>query len=173
MLFQNEDFPSTRKIQERHGKQLDESTIIALRMVKDELCRVGGELKFPLTKQLRTSVGNASTKYFADLKEQQLAKEKEEARLAAEKAVAVKLQAQQAELDNVNFELECLNNQLQAVNEIIADGNTQLGNELLRRSSDINVIQAAHSKISIGLERKTKIEDHVVELNNKKLKVQK
>ena len=93
--------------------------------------------------------------------------------MAAEKAAAVKLQAQQAELDNVNFELECLNNQLQAVNEIIADGNTQLGNELLRRSSDINVIQAAHSKISIGLERKTKIEDHVVELNNKKLKLQK
>ena len=76
MLFQNEDFPSTRKIQERHGKQLDESTIIALRMVKDELCRVGGELKFPLTKQLRISVGNAGTKYIADLKERQLAKKK-------------------------------------------------------------------------------------------------
>ena len=67
--FPERGFSINKYILERHGKQLVESTIIALRMVKDELCRVGGELKFPLTKQLRTSVGNASTKYFADLKE--------------------------------------------------------------------------------------------------------
>ena len=49
-----------------HGYSTYEDTIIALRMVKDELLRVGGVLEFPMTHELLDSVSVSWSKYEAD-----------------------------------------------------------------------------------------------------------
>ena len=82
-----------------HGYSTYEDTIIALRMVKDELLRVGGVLKFPITRELFDSVSASWSKYEADRlarlqaenaerKKREQMKEENERRTVAEKQVA-------------------------------------------------------------------------------------
>ena len=58
-----------------HGHNTYEDTIIALRMVKDELARVGGTCKFPITRELLDSVKDSWSKYDADRLARQQAEE--------------------------------------------------------------------------------------------------
>ena len=56
---------------------MKENFIVSLRLLKDELIRAGGDLKFPCTIELINSVKNAPVKYFADMELQKLTVEKE------------------------------------------------------------------------------------------------
>ena len=76
--FPERGFSINKFLLERHGNSCDENTIIALRTVKHELCRVGGKMNFPLTKGLRTSVHETQMKYFADLEERRRFQQEEE-----------------------------------------------------------------------------------------------
>ena len=49
-----------------HDYSTYEDTIIALRMVKDELLHVGGILEFPITCKLLDSISASWSKYEAD-----------------------------------------------------------------------------------------------------------
>ena len=49
-----------------HGCSTYEDTIIALRMVKDELLRVGSILEFPITRELLDSVSASWSKFEVD-----------------------------------------------------------------------------------------------------------
>ena len=49
-------FSLSKRLLDLHGYSTYEETIIALRMVKDELLRVDGGLKFPITRELLESV---------------------------------------------------------------------------------------------------------------------
>ena len=50
-----------------HGSSTSEETIEALRFVKEEICCVGGVMKFPINRELPSSVKGAHGKYVADL----------------------------------------------------------------------------------------------------------
>ena len=55
---------------------MKEKAKVSLRLVEDELHRVGGVLKFPCTVQVIAAVKSARGKYFADVEQQRLAAEK-------------------------------------------------------------------------------------------------
>ena len=52
-----------------HGYCMQESTIEALRLVKDELLRIGGAMKFNIATDLILEVKGAYWKYIADLEQ--------------------------------------------------------------------------------------------------------
>ena len=53
-----------------HGYSTYEDTIVALRRVKDELHRVGGEIKCPITCELLADVKNSFSRYEADRRQE-------------------------------------------------------------------------------------------------------
>ena len=61
-----------------HGSPTSEETIEALRFVKEEICCVGGVMKFPINRELPSSVKGAHGKYVADLEAEGELREKEE-----------------------------------------------------------------------------------------------
>ena len=61
-----------------HGSSTSEKTIEAFRFVKDEICRVGGIMKFPINRELLSSVKGAHGRYVADLEAERELREKEE-----------------------------------------------------------------------------------------------
>ena len=61
-----------------HGSSTSEKTIEAFRFVKDEVCRVGGIMKFPINRELLSSVKGAHGRYVADLEAERELSENEE-----------------------------------------------------------------------------------------------
>ena len=61
-----------------HGSSTSEKTIEAFRFVKDENCRVGGIMKFPINRELLSSVKGAHGRYVADLETEGELREKKE-----------------------------------------------------------------------------------------------
>ena len=56
---------------------MKEKSIVSLQLLKDELIRAGGVLKFPCTIELINCIKNAPVKNFADIELQKLTVEKE------------------------------------------------------------------------------------------------
>ena len=50
--------------------------------------------------------------------------------------------------------------------------NKELGDVIKSGKKDLNVISTAHTKITMGLDHKTEINDELAKLNNKKPKLQ-
>ena len=62
-----EVFSVTKYLLQVHGFSTLEKTIEALKFVKDEICRVGGIMKFKINTELLSSVKDAHGRYVADL----------------------------------------------------------------------------------------------------------
>ena len=171
--FPERGFSINKFLLERHGNSCNEDTIVALRAVKDELCRVGGVLKFPFTKGLRSFVvDNARTRYFADGEERKrIMKEEEKRQREEENMLSAQEKKNKAEFEEIDLQLERLNSQLQAANEIIEEGHSKLEEELKSKCLDRNKLQAANSKIEIGLDRKRKLEGQIDSVQEKKRKL--
>ena len=65
-----------KQLMNSYGYVMGEKSIVSLRLIKDELHRVGGILKFPCTLELINSVKGAPAKYFASMEQKELALEK-------------------------------------------------------------------------------------------------
>ena len=61
-----------------HGSASSEKTIEALRFERDEICHVGGVMKFPVNRELLASVNSAHRRYVADLEAEGELREKKE-----------------------------------------------------------------------------------------------
>ena len=59
-------FSINKQLLQSHGYVMKEKSIVSLRLLKDELIKAGGVLKFPYTIELINSIKNARVKYFAD-----------------------------------------------------------------------------------------------------------
>ena len=143
-----------------HGYSTYEDTIIALRMVKDELLRVGGVLEFPMTHELLDSVSVSWSKYEADRlarlqaenaerKKREEMKEENERRIVAEKQVA--------EIDdkivqcksNIYVANDLVNMAQVNIKQLVEEKNTQKSRQLT---------QQCLSKLWVGTERKRKLQ---------------
>ena len=71
-------FSIIKFILQLHGSSSLEKTIQALRFERDEICRVGGVMKFPVNRELLSSVKGAHGRYVADLKTEGELREKKE-----------------------------------------------------------------------------------------------
>ena len=68
-------FSINKLILEVHGYSMYDDTLTAHRLVKDELRRVGGETKFPITKELLADVKASYTRYEVDRVAKKMAQE--------------------------------------------------------------------------------------------------
>lgn len=169
--FPERGFSINRFILESHGTRLDEETIIALRTVKDELCRVGGALKFPLSEGLRKSVKGARAKYRADQEERKkIAEAKKVQERIDERAVAEQKRMVQ-EREEIDKELARCDANLQVASQIIEEGNKRLLDGLNSKTLDRKILQDAQSRIDTGIERKRKIEEEAASLRRKKMRL--
>ena len=142
-------------------------TISSLRIVKDHLNRIGGVVKFEVTRDVLTFVDGSRKKYFADLAKQKEA-EKKEAR-EKQKAQGEKESAQRLETTRKQHEKEVLRLKtiIKTANELIEGGNLELNSVLAKDTIKRNDIVACHAKIDMGLDRKRKSEAQLDELTAK------
>ena len=78
-------------------------------------------------------------------------------------------------LEGINSKIENCEHQIKAANDTVEDGNANLRAALdvdgSKKRIERDVVQAAQSKIDIGLERKRKLENDLKELQMKKSKL--
>ena len=70
-------FLINKQLLQSHEYVIKEKSIVSLQLLKYELIRAGGALKFPCLIELINCVKNARVKYFADMELQKLTVEKE------------------------------------------------------------------------------------------------
>ena len=75
--YPDQGFSIDKQLLQSHGLVIKEKSIVSLQLLKDELIRAGGVLKFLCTMELINSVKNACVKYFADMELQKLTVEQE------------------------------------------------------------------------------------------------
>ena len=101
-------------------------TIVALRIVKDELRRVGEVVNFKFTKELIDEVKGARSKYMADLEEKNALKEKETIRKKVEVAASAHENEEKEELHSTNLAISKCELSLKSADEIIEYANANL-----------------------------------------------
>ena len=123
---------------ESHGYVMKEKSIASLRLLKDELHRIGGALKFPCTVELIQTVKDARAKYFADMEQQKLdAEKKKEEKISQQKAKTA-LESNKIKLDEIVADMERLHSNIQVADAIIQEGNEQLQKVLCTARQQIN-----------------------------------
>ena len=132
--------------------------------------KVGGVNKFPV-KKLIPYVKVSYAKYTAYLDAERARKQQRAALLALKAAT----QEKKTVLEGINSKIENCEHQIKAANDIIEDGNAKpraaLDVDGSKKRIERDVVQAAQSKIDIGLERKRKLENDLKELQKKKSKI--
>ena len=164
-------FSINKYILAAHGNALKEDTIVALRLVKDELCSVGGMENFKVTKPLMRSVKGAYARY--------------EAHLAAQRELEIKKKRMEQEREQKEKENTDRIQTLQKLDQDIVytkDSIKQLESTLDEANKDIKEalrepvmikdrIAKAHTLIDMALERKRKLETTLEDLVSKKNKL--
>ena len=145
-------FSINKQMRESHGYTIDDDTVVAIRMVKDHLSRIGGVLNFNVSPAVIRYAKGAYNKYKADLIAKKAAtekekQEKEQSRQAAHSAQ----QASRSELSEIEEKIVQMKTMIQTSTEIIQEGNAQLQAAIIKKVLDRNEIQSAHAKIDIGL----------------------
>ena len=141
-----------------HGHSLGESTIEALRFVKDALLQYSSILDIPITRSLLDNVKDARRQYVADLESAKKIEQEEEARKkkleAQNKVEAEKSQ----ELSVVRASLQQLQSSLAVADDSVKEGNDQLKQLLSQKNCTKQLLQRAQSKIEMGLKRRAELE---------------
>ena len=141
-----------------HGHSLGESTIEALRFVKDALLQYSSILDIPITRSLLDDVKDAWRRYVADLESAKKIEQEEEARKkkleAQNKVEAEKSQ----ELSVVRASLQQLQSSLAVADDSVKEGNDQLKQLLSQKNCTKQLLQRAQSKIEMGLKRRAELE---------------
>ena len=156
-----------------HGPRTYEDTIIALRMVKDEINRVGGTCKFPITRSLLDSVKEASAKSeivrIAKQKvkeaQEKLCKQKEEEKRASEEADK-QISAIDDQMDNCKTNITVANDLI-----ITAQDTIQKAVNAKQPSVAKQLTQQGLSQLQIGNDRKRKFEEDLEALTKKKMRL--
>jgi hypothetical protein len=137
-------FSINKMILEIHGYSTYEDTLIALRLVKDELLRVGDETKFPVTRELLSEVKVSYSRYEAD-----------------------------REVEKVDGEIFEAKSAISVANDLILQAQNDLEVALQNKGKDVqrNLIESATAKLKVGNERKRKFEDDLCKLERKRKKM--
>ena len=165
-------FSINKQLIESHGYATGSKTIASLRMIKDELYRVGGVLNLPLTVELFHSVKSARAKYFADMEQEKLAAETAKKQELLKKHVETTEKSNKEKADEIAAEMERLECDIQVADAIIQEGNEQLQKLISSKNLNRKELQSAQSKLDIGLQRKRKCVHDIANLKKKKRNLQ-
>ena len=168
---------------ETHGYTIYEDAIVALKIVKDELNRVGSVTKFNIDKELIKEVKLSYSKYEADRKARKVLIVAQEAKRNKKKedltkqveatkskelldADIVKCKSSLKVADDIIEIVKCKSS-LKVADDIIEDAKGNLQKALSKKNVDRELTQQALSKIEIGTERKRKFENDLDILGKK------
>ena len=166
-------FSINKLILEVHGYSTYEDTLTALRLVKDELLRVGGETKFPITKELLSEVKLSYSKYEADRVARKAAKEAELKRKKECAAEAAAKEYVNKELEKIEDEISDAKAGLSVANDLILQAQSDLEKALQKKGNHLqrNLLESANSKLKVGTDRKRKFQDDLDDLEQKRKKM--
>ena len=136
-------FSINKQLMESHGYATGSKTIASLRMVKDELFRVGSVLNLPLTVELFHSVKSARAKYFADMEQEKLAAETVKKQKLLKKHVETTEKSNKEKADEMAAEMERLECDIQVADAIIQEGNEQLQKLISSKNLNRKELQSA------------------------------
>ena len=147
-------FSINKYILSTHGNSLKEDTIVALRLVKDELCYVGGLENFKITKPLIKAVKGSYGKYEKYLeaqreleaKQKQIEQEKNE----NEKENTTRIQL----LQKVNKDIAFTKDTIKQLEATLDEANKDIREALQEPGLVKDRIARAHTLIDMSLERK-------------------
>ena len=153
-----------------HGYSTYEDTIVALRMVKDELHRVGGAINFPVTRELHTDAKNSFSRYEADRLVRQEAKNNERRKKKQDEEDKAKTSQGLKDLTSIEEKIENCKASISVANDLIDGAQEILKQALDSKNVKRDLTQQAWSKLQVGTERKRKFEDDLTKLEKKKKK---
>ena len=162
---------------EAHGWTIQNDTIAALRLVKDAIRQHGGATEFPITRKLLDHCAKAHEREVAHRRTKEAEAKKQEQIKLQQEAATLALKAQKDEVNKLESQIATYEVQLKAADEIIVDGTRDLTAVLdgSKGKVDRQSVQAANSKIQIGLGQKRSLEEkkHELEVLLKKEKKKK
>ena len=157
-----------------HGSALKEETLVALRLVKDEIIRVGGIMNIKITKDMIRTCDDAYRNYTAYLASEE-EKKKDEIKRKEEAAHVESTIRNKEELTADLNELKCkaitLRKDITAAHEVSKEGNQELA-KCLQKSVDKDQLRRCQMKIDMGLKRKEKLDKEVIEVEKKIAKME-
>ena len=149
-----------------HGSMTSESTVEALRLVKDFIIRKGGIEKVSISKTLIKNGQNSHALYRA-----KLAEENRQILEAAENAKRIEEDHQKAtDIEEIDNDILMIKNGIKIAEKSIKEGNL-LEKQLKQSNLNRDALASAHSKISMGVKRKNELENSLksAEIKRKKL----
>ena len=143
-----------------HGTSIQPDTIEGLRIVKDTILKFGSIFFVPITRSLLDSVKLAKQRYDAYLENKRKLKEaeKESMRKQEEKKEQQEEKKKgQDENAEIKSKLQQVSNGLTVADDIAKEGNDELKQCLLQKTSTRKDLQRAQSKIEIGMKRRQEL----------------
>ena len=135
-----------------HGYSLGESTIEALRFVKDAILKHSSILDIPITRSLLDNVKDSRKRYIADVEAQRAIEKEEEAKKKDE-------HMRNQEISVLTASLKQLQNSLTVADDSVKEDNEQVQQLLTQKNCTKKDLQRAQSKIKIGLKRTAELEE--------------
>ena len=151
-----------------HGGNIDNDTLVALRMVKDHLLVEGGTNKVDCNRQLLTSVKQAYGRYVSDLEAKRLMDEKTKNQAKEREAVENEENERKEALAKLSADITMRKNGLKVAEDSIEEGSAKLQQELTAPKISRGRLQQAQSMIDMGLSRKRLLEDEIKSLQDEK-----
>lgn len=154
-----------------HGNSLKEETIVSLRLVKDELCAVGGLKNFKVTRALLKSVKESYSRYQVYLEQEKVKSTQAKRVEAAEKNDED--QEKENLLSKLNQDIQFTKDTIKQLETNIDSANQDISNALKAPTLIKDKILKANTVIDMALERKRKLETTLEELFSRKKKLSK
>ena len=150
-----------------HGYFTKDETIVALRLAKDFIIERGGIEKIEVTQELLRSCERAGERYGVFLEQQ--TKVEEQMKLARVKEELAK-ETKDSALEFEN-EIQFLKKGTEVAETRVEESNHEIGEAMKGKTMNREKIVLCQSKITMGLKRKTELNEDLRKLEEKKMKL--
>ena len=158
-----------------HGYSTYEDTIVALRMVKDALNRVGGCCKFPITRGLLQKAKDARSRYDADREARRALKDAEQKKQKQQEEEEKHQLENKKKVDEIDEKIESCRSNLSVANDLILKAQETIAKSVNEKNQKAAraLTQQGLSELQVGNERKRKFDEELEGLLKKKGKLSK
>lgn len=126
-------FSINKLILETHGYSTYEDTLVALRLVKDEILHNGDETKFPIKRELLSEVKASYSRYEADCVARKAAQEAEQRKKKESEVSASAKENLNKEFEHVDSEIFEIKSAISVANDLILQAQNDLEEALQKK----------------------------------------
>ena len=142
--------------------------MVALRLIKDHLFKVGGPTKLKITPKLLVSVKNSFQRYNADLEAKREYRERTEKEKAQRKAEIEESKQQGENLSQIENDIANTKDDFKSAEMILQNANEHLSKEMKKTNLYKEGIMKSQSVIQMSIDRKRILGISLNELKKKK-----